>query len=198
MKNNSSDAISRLISEFSRLPGVGGKTAQRYAYAVINMPEDDVVTFAKAMVEVKRKVKHCSVCGNLTESDPCSICLSRDRSIVCVVEYPKDVLSFERVKGFKGVYHILHGTINPLESKGPNDINLKSLIDRVSADNVKEVILATNTTVEGEATAVYIAKLLKTLGIKTTRLAQGLAAGCELEYADEVTLSQALANRKEI
>jgi recombination protein RecR len=178
---------------------VGYKTAQRYAYAVINnMNLEETSEFAKALMEAKQKIKYCGVCGNFSDKDICWICSNRKSDIICVVSEPKDVLAFEKVRDFGGVYHVLHGNISPLQSKGPDDINIKQLIKRVSAGNIKEVILATNPTVEGEATAVYIAKLLKTLGVKTTRLAQGLAAGSDIEYADEVTLTQALNNRKEI
>ncbi|HHW90224.1 MAG TPA: recombination protein RecR [Clostridiales bacterium] len=199
MKSQNLEPLDRLINEFTKLPGVGYKTAQRYAYAVINnMNLEETSEFAKALMEAKQKIKYCGVCGNFSDKDICWICSNRKSDIICVVSEPKDVLAFEKVRDFGGVYHVLHGNISPLQSKGPDDINIKQLIKRVSADNIKEVILATNPTVEGEATAVYIAKLLKTLGVKTTRLAQGLAAGSDIEYADEVTLTQALNNRKEI
>ncbi|HEY8424336.1 MAG TPA: recombination mediator RecR [Clostridia bacterium] len=199
MRSLNLEPLDRLINEFTKLPGVGYKTAQRYAYAVINdMSLEDAKIFAQAVVDAKEKIKYCSVCGNFSDKDVCSICSERKSDIICVVSEPKDVLAFEKVRDFNGVYHVLHGNISPLQSKGPDNINLKQLINRVSSGNVKEVILATDTTVEGEATAVYIAKLLKTLGVKTTRIAQGLAAGSDIEYADEVTLTQALNNRKEI
>jgi recombination protein RecR len=199
MKSQNLEPLDRLINEFTKLPGVGYKTAQRYAYAVINnMNLEETSEFAKALMEAKQKIKYCGVCGNFSDKDICWICSNRKSDIICVVSEPKDVLAFEKVRDFGGVYHVLHGNISPLQSKGPDDINLKQLIKRVSAGNINEVILATNPTVEGEATAVYIAKLLKTLGVKTTRLAQGLAAGSDIEYADEVTLTQALNNRKEI
>ncbi|NLC16453.1 MAG: recombination protein RecR [Clostridiales bacterium] len=199
MKSQKLEPLDRLINEFTKLPGVGYKTAQRYAYAVINnMTQEEAGEFAKALMEAKQKIKYCGICGNFSDKDICWICSNRKSDIICVVSEPKDVLAFEKVRDFGGVYHVLHGNISPLQSKGPDDINIKQLIKRVSAGNIKEVILATNPTVEGEATAVYIAKLLKTLGVKTTRLAQGLAAGSDIEYADEVTLTQALNNRKEI
>jgi len=199
MKSQKLEPLDRLINEFTKLPGVGYKTAQRYAYAVINnMTQEEAGEFAKALMEAKQKIKYCGICGNFSDKDICWIYSNRKSDIICVVSEPKDVLAFEKVRDFGGVYHVLHGNISPLQSKGPDDINIKQLIKRVSAGNIKEVILATNPTVEGEATAVYIAKLLKTLGVKTTRLAQGLAAGSDIEYADEVTLTQALNNRKEI
>lgn len=199
MRNLNLEPLDRLINEFTKLPGVGYKTAQRYAYAVINdMSQEDAQAFARALVDAKQKIKYCKVCGNFSDKEICSICQDRTPEIICVVSEPKDVLAFEKVRDFSGVYHVLHGNISPLQSKGPDDINIKSLVKRVSSGKVKEVILATDTTVEGEATAIYIAKLLKTLGVKTTRLAQGLAAGSDIEYADEVTLTQALNNRKEI
>lgn len=198
MKNNISEPLERLINEFTKLPGVGYKTAQRYAYAVIDTELEEVRTFANAIMDAKKKTKFCSVCGNFTEEDICPICSSRQHSVICVVSEPRDVIAMERVRGYKGVYHILHGNISPLQSRGPDEINIKQLISRVSKGNVEEIILATNPTVEGEATAVYIAKLMKTLGIKTTRLAQGISAGSDIEYADEVTLTKALENRQEI
>lgn len=192
------EPIERLINEFTKLPGVGYKTAQRYAYSVINMTHEQAVEFSQAVIDAKNKIRYCRVCGNFSADEICTICSERKSDIICVVSEPKDVLAMEKVRGFKGVYHILHGNISPLQSRGPDDINIKSLIDRVSSGQVKEVILATNPTVEGEATAVYIARLLKTLGVKTTRLAQGISAGSDIEYADEITLTQALENRKEI
>ncbi len=198
MKNQSLEPIERLINEFTKLPGVGYKTAQRYAYAVINMSIEQAQDFSKAVIDAKKKIRYCNICGNFSADEVCSICSERKSDIICVVSEPKDVLAMEKVRGYKGTYHILHGNISPLQSKGPDDINIKSLIKRVSTGQVKEVILATNPTVEGEATAVYIARLLKTLGIKTTRLAQGISAGSDIEYADEITLTQALENRKEI
>lgn len=190
------DSIARLCNKFSKLPGVGAKTAQRYAYGVLDMTEAEVEDFCDALRDVKRTVRYCSVCGNLTDKEVCDICARRDRSIVCVVAYPKDVLALERVSGYTGVYHVLHGTLNPMEGRGPDDIRVKELLARL--DGVTEVIMATNPDVEGEATAMYIARLLKPLGVKVTRIAQGISMGSELEYADEVTLSRALEARTEL
>ncbi len=192
------EPIARLIGAFQKLPGVGQKTAQRYALKVVNMSDSDVQDFAQRLLDVKRQVKYCSVCGNFTDQDPCEICKTRDRSIICVVKDAKDVLSIERVRDYKGVYHVLHGVLNPMEGVGPNDIRIIELVQRVSQDEVKEVIVATNPDVEGEATAMYIAKLLKPLGVKVTRIAQGISIGSDLEYADEVTLGRALEDRKEL
>ena len=192
------EPIGRLMNEFSKLPGVGQKTAQRYAYRVINMSESEAHAFAEAILGVKRKVKFCRVCGNFTEEEVCGICKSRDQSVICVVKEPKDVIALEKVHEFKGVYHVLHGVIDPMNGVTPNDIRIKELLTRVSDGNVKEVIMATNPDVEGEATAMYIAKLLKPLGITVTRISRGVPVGSELEYADEVTLARALLERKEI
>ena len=197
MKNHI-EPIARLIGAFQKLPGVGQKTAQRYALKVVNMSDSEVRDFAQCLIDVKNKVKDCSVCGNFTDTDPCAICRSRDRQTICVVKDPKDVLSIERIRDFNGVYHVLHGVLNPMEGIGPHDIHLKELVQRVSQDDVKEVIVATNPDVEGEATAMYIAKMLKPLGIKVTRIAQGISIGSDLEYADEVTLSRAIEDRKEL
>lgn len=190
------DAVLRLISRFSSLPGVGKKTAQRYAYAVIEMDEADVEDFADALKDVKEKVHRCSVCGNLTETDVCDICRTRDHSVICVVAEPKDILSIERVAGRTFVYHVLGGTLDPLGGKGPDELRIKELLARL--DGVTEVIVATNPDVEGEATAVYLARLLRPMGIKVTRIAQGISMGSEIEYADEATLSRALESRREI
>jgi len=197
MKNHI-EPIARLIGAFQKLPGVGQKTAQRYALKVINMSDADVKEFAECLVNVKNKVKYCSVCGNFTESDPCDLCKTRNGKTICVVKDPKDVLSIERIRDFDGVYHVLHGVLNPMEGVGPNDIRIKELVSRVGANDVKEVIVATNPDVEGEATAMYIAKLLKPLGVKVTRIAQGISIGSDLEYADEVTLSRAIEDRREL
>lgn len=192
------EPIERLIEYFRSLPGVGKKTAQRYAFFIIENNRDKAVNFAKAIVEVKDKVKLCSVCGNYSSGEICPICQRRNRQIVCVVQEPKDIISIEKVKSFDGTYHVLFGCINPLENKGPNDIRIKELLSRVSQDDIKEVIMATNPDVEGEATAMYIAKILKPMGVKVTRLAQGISMGSDIEFADEVTLSKAIADRKEI
>lgn len=197
MKNHI-EPIARLIGAFQKLPGVGQKTAQRYALKVVDMSDADVKEFAECLVNVKNKVKYCSVCGNFTESDPCDICKTRNGKTICVVKDPKDVLSIERIRDFDGVYHVLHGVLNPMEGVGPNDIRIKELVSRVGANDVQEVIVATNPDVEGEATAMYIAKLLKPLGVKVTRIAQGISIGSDLEYADEVTLSRAIEDRREL
>ncbi len=190
------EPIQKLIAEFTKLPGVGLKTATRYAYSIINMQEEDAENFAKTIMEVKRNVHYCKSCGNYTDRDICEICESRDNSIICVVKEPKDVIAFEKLKDFKGVYHVLHGTINPLMGIGANDIRIKELLARL--DGVNEVIMATNSDVEGEATAMYIARLIKPLGIRVTRLAHGIPIGSDIEYADETTLSRALLDRRDM
>ena len=195
---NEIEPIARLINEFSKLPGVGKKTAQRYAYSIIRGTDDNAKNFAEALMNVKSQVKFCEVCGNYTDVSPCKICKTRKNDIVCVVKEPKDVLAIDKANSFNGTFHVLHGTINPMANIGPNDIRIKELLDRVSSQDIKEVIVATNPDVEGEATAMYIAKLLKPFSIKVTRIAQGVAMGSELEFADEVTLSRAIADRREI
>ena len=192
------EPIGKLMNEFSKLPGVGKKTAQRYAYRVIKMSDGEAEAFAEAIVNVKKQVRFCKVCGNFTEDEVCEICRVRDKSSVCVVKEPKDVIALEKLREFKGVYHVLHGVIDPMNGVSPNDIRIKELLARIGEGGVKEVIMATNPDVEGEATAMYIAKILKPLGVKVTRLAHGIPIGSELEYADEVTLSRALIERKEI
>lgn len=191
------EPIGRLINEFSKLPGVGKKTAQRYAYKIINMSAEEAAGFANAITEAKKRVRYCKVCGNFTENDVCDICRTRDKSVICVVKEPKDVISLEKLHEYKGVYHVLHGVINPMEGVGPNDIRIKELLERID-ENVKEVIMATNPDVEGEATAMYVARLLKPLGVNVTRLAHGIPIGSEIEYTDEVTLTRALLERKSI
>ena len=191
------EPIGRLINEFTKLPGVGKKTAQRYAYKIINMSAEEAAEFANAITDAKRKVKYCKVCGNFTESDVCYICRTRDKSTICVVKEPKDVIALEKLYEYKGVYHVLHGVISPMEGVGPNDIRVKELLERIDG-SVKEVIMATNPDVEGEATAMYIARLLKPLGVNVTRLAHGIPIGSEIEYTDDVTLSRALLERKSI
>lgn len=189
-----------LAEQFAKLPGIGMKTAQRLAYFVMSMTEEEVQAFADAVVNAHSTVKECSVCCNLTDGDKCPVCsdIRRDASTVCVVETPKDVSAFERTGEYKGVYHVLHGLISPLDGVGPEMIRIKELLARMSDGSVKEVIMATNPTVEGEATAMYISKLLKPMGIKVTRLAFGIPVGGSLEFADEVTLFRALENRNEI
>ncbi len=190
------DCIAKLINKFASLPGVGLKTAQRFAYRVIDMSQSEVDDFCEALADVKSKIHLCAECGNFTENEVCDICLKRDKSVICVVAYPKDVLALDKGGSFKGVYHVLHGTLSPLEGRGADDLNIKSLIKRL--DGVKEVIMATNPDVEGEATAAYIARLIKPFGIKVTRLAQGISMGSDIEYADEITLERALEGRTEI
>ena len=190
------DLIEKLIEQFRTLPGVGYKTAQRYAFSIIEGKEERAKRFASAILETKEKIGFCKVCGNFTDREVCSICSTRDRKIVCVVTEPKDIISMEKVKTYNGVYHVLFGTIRPVEHRGPNDLKIRELLSRVQEDGVQEVIMATNPDVEGDATAMYIAKLLKPLGVKVTRLAQGVSMGSDLEYADEVTLSKALEDRK--
>ena len=192
------EPIGRLINEFSKLPGVGKKTAQRYAYRVIDMPEEEARAFADAILSAKRKVHYCKVCGNFTEGDVCDICKERDGRTICVVKEPKDVIALEKLREYRGVYHVLHGVINPMEGVGPNDIRIRELLARIGEGNVEEVILATNPDVEGDATALYIAKLIKPLGVRVTRLSRGIPIGSEIEYTDDVTLSRAFNERKEI
>ncbi|BFH10530.1 recombination mediator RecR [Paenibacillus melissococcoides] len=194
------EPIAKLIEAFSRLPGIGPKTAARLAFHVIRMPEDDVIDFAKALVNVKRNLQYCSVCCNITDSDPCRICQdkTRDPSVICVVQETKDLVAMERTKEFEGYYHVLQGAISPMEGIGPEDIRLAELLKRLSDERVKELILATNPNIEGEATAMYISRLVKPFGIRVTRIAHGLPVGGDLEYADEVTLSKALEGRREI
>jgi len=192
------DSMQKLINAFTFLPGVGQKTAERYAYKILNLPEDDVEFFSKALVEAKQNVHYCSICGNFTDKEICEICENRKSDIICVVKEPKDVVALEKARNSNCLYHVLHGTISPLENKGPNDIRIKELVERVSTGKIAEVIMATNPDVEGEVTANYIAKLIKPLGIKVSRLAQGIQMGSDLQYADEVTLSKALEDRKEI
>lgn len=192
------EPIERLIEYFRSLPGVGAKTAQRYAFYVIENSKEKAENFANAIIEAKNKVKLCRECGNYCAQDICKICERRNQKIVCVVQEPKDIISMEKVKTYDGVYHVLFGCINPLENKGPNDIRIKELLARVQKNGVQEVIMATNPDVEGEATAMYIAKLLRPMGVKVTRLAQGISIGSDIEFADEVTLEKALKSRQEI
>lgn len=195
-----SSYVSKLIQEFEKLPGIGQKSAQRLTFHVLNLPKEQVESLAHALVDAKNKTTYCSLCNNLTDSDPCPICSSatRDHSLVCIVETPKDVAALERIREFKGVYHVLHGAISPMQGIGPENIRIKELLVRIQPEGISETILATNPNIEGEATAIYISKLLKPLGIKTTRIAYGIPVGGDLEYADEVTLSKALDGRREI
>ena len=193
--------LNKLINELSKLPGIGGKTAQRLAFHILALEESEATSLANSIVNAKRSLHYCSVCGNLTDTDPCEICSdeSRDMTKVCVVETPQDVIAMERIREFKGLYHVLHGAISPVEGIGPNEINLKSLITRLQQhDEIDEIIVATNPNIEGEATAMYIARLLKPSGIKVTRIAHGIPVGGDLEYADEVTLLKAMEGRREI
>ena len=193
--HNNLDCINRLINCFTKLPGVGYKTAERYAYRIIEKDPSFADELCAAIGDVKRVVKFCKVCGNFSEMDTCSICEKRKSEVVCVVKDPRDVIAIEKSGVFSGTYHVLHGVISPLDKKGPDDINIKSLIIRIREQGIKEIIIATNPDVEGEATANYIASLIKPSGIRVTRLAQGLSVGTNLEYADQVTLSHALTNR---
>ena len=192
------EPIGKLINEFSKLPGVGKKTAQRYAYKIIDMPEAEAKAFADAILGVKRKVRYCRVCGNFTEDDVCAICRGRERSLICVVKEPKDVAAIEKLHEFKGVYHVLHGVIDPLSGIGPNDIRIKELLARINEGGVSEVIVATNPDVSGDATAMYIAKLVKPFDVTVTRLAHGIPIGSEIEYTDEVTLARAFVERNKM
>ncbi|KFZ42200.1 recombination protein RecR [Anoxybacillus flavithermus] len=194
------EPISKLIDSFMKLPGIGPKTAVRLAFFVLNMKEDVVLDFAKALVNAKRNLTYCSSCGHITDRDPCYICEDdkRDRSIICVVQDPKDVIAMEKMKEYNGLYHVLHGAISPMEGIGPEDIKIAELLRRLQDETVQEVILATNPNIEGEATAMYISRLLKPTGVKITRIAHGLPVGGDLEYADEVTLSKALEGRREL
>ncbi len=192
--------LERLIEQFARLPGIGRKGATRLAYQVLAMPRSQAIEFAKAIEDAHTKIHRCSICQNFTENDMCSICSSdaRDKSTICVVENPRDVTAFERTRDYKGLYHVLHGLISPMDGVGAEQLCIKELLLRLNDGSIKEIIMATNPTVEGEATAMYIAKLVKPLDIKVTRLAYGLPVGSNLEYADEVTLGRSLANRSEL
>lgn len=194
------EPISKLMESFMKLPGIGPKTAARLAFFVLGMKEDTVLDFAKALVDAKRNLSFCSVCGHITDVDPCYICQDqkRDRSTICVVQDPKDVIAMEKMRDYTGLYHVLQGAISPMEGIGPEDINVPSLLKRLQDEQVDELILATNPTIEGEATAMYISRLVRPSGIKTTRIAHGLPVGGDLEYADEVTLSKALEGRREL
>ena len=192
--------IANLIEQFAKLPGIGRKTAQRLAYYVLEMDQVDVELLSTSIRDAKDKIMLCENCCNLTDDNLCNICKSsiRDESTICLVEGPKDIIAMERSREYKGYYHVLHGTISPMDNVGPNDLKIKELIGRLSGDDVEEVIIATNPTVEGEATALYISKLIKPLGVKVTRIAHGIPVGGDLEYFDEVTLSKAMDNRREM
>ena len=192
--------LNELINQFSRLPGIGRKTAQRLAYSIIEQPPERARQFADALINAKEKIHFCKVCQSLTDLEVCQMCSDprRDRSIICVVEEPRDVMAFEKIREFSGLYHVLHGVISPLDGIGPDQLKIKELMARLASGEVKEIIMATNPTVEGEATASYISRLVKPMGIKVTRLAYGIPVGGDLEYADEYTLARALEGRNEI
>ena len=200
-----SEPVAKLIDEFKRLPGVGHKSAQRLAFYILRRPDAEVENFVEALREVKEKIVFCSVCNNLTDVNPCMYCSSttRDRSMICVVEEPYNLVAVEKTRSYKGLYHILHGSLSPIRGVGPDELMLVNLIPRLNANNndgveVKEVIIATNPTTEGEATANYIARLLKPLGVRCTRIAMGMPVGADLEFVDEVTMDKAMTNRHEI
>ena len=199
MNNYYGNPINSLIEQLSRLPGIGGKSAQRLAFYIINMPEADANALSSAILTAKKEIKYCSICCNLTDSDPCRVCDNpkRDKTTIMVVEDPRDMAAYEKTGEYKGLYHILHGAISPLKDIGPDDIKLRELISRVD-EHISEVIIATNPTVEGEATAMYISRLLKPMGVKVSRIAHGVPVGSDLEYVDEVTLSRALEGRREM
>jgi recombination protein RecR len=194
-----SDAIGRLVQEFSKLPGIGPKSAQRITFHLLRSPEEKARALAEALVSLKQRVNLCSICCNVTESDPCPICRNaqRDTSLVCIVEQPQDILALEHTGAYKGLYHVLHGAISPTEGIGADNIRIKELLSRFQNNTVKEVILATNTNLEGEQTAIYLSRVIAPLGIKVTRIARGLPFGTELEFADDVTLTRALEGRQE-
>jgi recombination protein RecR len=199
------ESVTKLIDEFKRLPGIGHKTAQRLAFYILRVPEADVERFVEALREVKRRIIFCTICNNLTDVDPCRFCSSpsRDRSIICVVEEPYNLVAVEKTRSYKGLYHVLHGSLSPIRGLGPDDLHLANLLPRLKPENndgveVREVILATNPNTEGEATANYISRLLKPLGARVTRIAMGMPVGSDLEYVDEVTMDKALANRHEM
>lgn len=192
--------MGRLIGELGKLPGIGPKTAQRLAFYILGLSKGEVNELSDALLDAKENIKFCSVCNNLTESDPCRFCKSpdRDQSVICVVESPKDVIAMEKTGEYKGLYHVLHGAISPIDGVGPDDIKIQNLLPRLEKEEVEEVIVATDPNAEGDATAMYLAKLLKPLGVRVTRIAHGLPVGGDLEYADEVTLSKALEGRREL
>ena len=193
-------ALERLTEQFARLPGIGGKTAQRLAFHVLSLPKEDAENFAQAILDARENVHTCKICQNLTDREICPICddLQRDQSLICVVAEPRDVIAMERSREFQGVYHVLHGVISPLNHVGPDNLRIRELLDRVASGSVREVIMATNPDTEGEATAMYLSRLLRPLEVKVTRLAYGIPVGSQLEYADEITLLRALEGRREI
>jgi recombination protein RecR len=192
--------VARLIQEFHKLPGIGPKSAQRLTYYLLRVPQEDALALAQAILEVKEKIAFCSICQNLTDTDPCLICDNpqRDRSQICVVEEALDILALERSGSYHGLYHVLHGVISPMDGVGPEDLKVEELLERLKGGDVSEVILATNPNLEGEATAMYLSRLLRPLGLRLTRLARGLPTGADLEYADDLTLARALEGRQEV
>lgn len=194
------EPVLRLIEELMKLPGVGPKSAQRLAFHLLNTLERDAVGLAKAIVAARENIRQCSICANLTQNDPCAICqdVNRDEKALCVVEQSKDIIAMEKTKEFKGKYHVLHGAISPMDGVGPDQLTIKQLLSRIQGSEVSEIVVATNPNIEGEATALYLSRLLKPMGIKVTRIAHGLPVGGDLEYADEVTLAKALEGRREI
>ena len=192
------EPIGKLINAFTKLPGVGSKTAQRFAYEIINMTDEEAENFANSIIECKKSVKYCKICGNYTDGEVCDICRERNHDTVCVVKEPKDVIAMEKISEYKGVYHVLHGTLKPSENVGPKDISIASLLERITKGGVKEVIMATNPDYDGEITAMYLSGLIEPLGVKVTRLAHGIPIGSDIEYTDEVTLSRAFVDRKEL
>jgi recombination protein RecR len=194
------EPLARLIEELSKMPTVGPKTAQRLAFYILRMAPEDAAKLSQAILDAKARIRYCSICFHITDVDPCSICSgsNRTRSMICVVEDPRDVMAMERTREYKGLYHVLHGAISPLDGIGPDDLKIAELLNRLRSGEVKEIIVATNPRVEGEATAIYLAKILKPLGVKVTRIAHGLPVGGDLEYADEVTLAKAFEGRREM
>ena len=194
------EPLARLIEHLQRLPGIGAKSAQRLAFHLLKSPRDEVETLAEAMRDVKDRVTYCSICGNITDADPCAYCAdaNRDHRLICVVEEPQNVTAIEKTRGFKGTYHVLMGALSPLHGVGPDDLKIKGLLERVGAGSIEEVILATNPNVEGEATAIYLARLLKPLGVRVSRIAMGVPVGSDLEYADEITMQKSMEGRREI
>ena len=200
MANNNIVPLTELINQFERLPGIGKKTAQRLAYSILEQPPERAEKFAEALVNARRKIHFCKVCQAFTDLEVCEICdnPARDKTVICVVAEPKDVMAFERTREYNGLYHVLHGLISPLDGIGPDQLRIKELMARLSSNEITEIIMATNPTVDGEATASYISRLVKPMGIKVTRLAYGIPVGSDLEYADEFTLARALSGRNEI
>jgi len=194
------NSVARLIEEFAKFPGVGGKSAQRMAFYVLNMPKERAIAIADAIVAARQNIMYCSVCCNLTDHNPCVVCAGegRDNTVIMVVEDPRDMAAYEKIREFKGTYHVLHGAISPMNGVGPNELKIKELLERIGADDIAEIIVATNPNVEGEATAMYLSRLIKPLGVKVTRIAHGVPVGGDLEYVDEVTLFRALEGRREL